>query len=244
MAKEMNVTCDFLAKQLVCQLPEQTMDVLLKIRMKTGEHTFREDVYTHTLKYCRWNNQLKHFRSLKRRVANIFRKRNSLSDDSRGTSTQTIVNHMDSEEERSIINSDQRNSVHSNWSDLISVDEEAEYRKVYKNRKGPNAVGVATTSAASTAKAAVIPSASPAKKTVKNIVLVPYTPRPNDWGSWQIRSPYATNTVTSPHAVHKQVVQGEKEKELGREEEEEGELAYEPHSPYYSPVHPPKFISE
>ena len=126
----MNVTCDFHAKWLVCELPEQIMDVLLKIRMKTGQHTFREDIYTHTLKYHRWNNQLKPFRLLKRRVANIFRKRHSLSDDSRGTSTQTIVNHMDSEEERSIINSDKRNSVQSDWSDLISVDEEAEYRKV------------------------------------------------------------------------------------------------------------------
>ena len=241
MTKEMNMTCDFLAKRLVWELPEQTMDVLLKVRTKTGEHTCRVDVYTHTLKYHRWNNQLKPFRSLKRRAANIFRRRNSLSDDSRGTSTQTIVNHMDSEEERSIINSDKRNSVQSDWSDLISVDEEAEYRKVYKNRKGPNVVGVATTMAASTAKATVMPSASPAKKTVKNIVLVLYTPRPNDWGSWQIRLPYATSTVVSPHVVHKQVVQGEKEKELGREEEE-GELTYEPHSPYYCPVHPAEFM--
>ena len=148
---------------------------------------------------------------------------------------------MDSEEKRSIINSDKRNGVHSDWSDLISVDEEVEYRKVYKNIKGPNAVDVATILAAS---AAVIPSASPAKKTVKNIVLVLYTPRPNDWGSWQKRLPYATSIVTSPYAVHKQVVQGEKEKELGREEEEEGELAYEPHSHYYSPVHPPKFYED
>ena len=45
----MNITCDFLEKQLVCELPEQTMDVLLKIRTKTGQHMFREDVYTHTL---------------------------------------------------------------------------------------------------------------------------------------------------------------------------------------------------
>ena len=205
MTKEMNVTCDFLAKWLVCKLPEQAMDVLLKVRMKTGEHTFREDVYTHTLKYRRWNNQLKPFRSLKRRVANIFRKRNSLSDDSRGTSTQTIVHPMESEEERSIIDSDKRNSVHSNQSDLTSVDEEVEYRKVHKNRKGPNAVSAASTLAASTAEATIIPSASPAKKTIKHIVLVLYTPRPNDWGSWQIRSPNATSTVASPHAVHKQV---------------------------------------
>ena len=47
--KEMNVTCDFIEKQLVCELQEQTMDVLLKVRTKTGEHTFREDVYTHVL---------------------------------------------------------------------------------------------------------------------------------------------------------------------------------------------------
>ena len=49
----MNVTCDFIEKQLVCELPEQAMDVLLKIRTKTGEHMFRENVYTHTLKYHR-----------------------------------------------------------------------------------------------------------------------------------------------------------------------------------------------
>ena len=151
---------------------------------------------------------------------------------------------MESEEERSIIDGDKRNSVHSDWSDLIPVDEAAEYRKVYKNRKGPNTIGAATTSAASTAKATIIPSASPTKKTVKNIVLVPYTPRPNDWGSWWVRLPYATSIVANSHAVHKQVNQGEKEKESGREEEEERELAYEPHSPYYSPLHPPKFYED
>ena len=164
MAKEMNVTCDFIEKWLVCELPEQMMDVLLKIRTKTGEHTFREDVYTHTLKYHRWKNQLKPFRSLKRRVANIFRKRNSLSDDSRGTSIKSIVNHMERVEERSIIGGDKRNSVHSDWSDLISIDEEAEYRKIYKNRKGLNTTSTATTSAASATKAAMIPSASQQRK--------------------------------------------------------------------------------
>ena len=123
MAQEMNVTCDFVGKWLVCDFPEQTMDMLLKIRTKTGEHMFRENVYTCTLKYCRWNNQLKPFRSLKRRVANIFRKRNSLSDDSRGASMQSIVNHMEREEERSIIGGDKRNCVHSDWRDLISIDE-------------------------------------------------------------------------------------------------------------------------
>ena len=56
-------------------------------------------------------------------------------------------------------------------------------------------------------------------------------PKPTDWGSWQIRLPYATSTIASPPAV--QTSQQEKE--------EEGELVYELHSPYYSPVHPPEF---
>ena len=126
----MNITCDFIKNQLVFKLPEQIIDVLLKIRTKTGEHTFQEDVYTCTLKYHSWNNQLKPFRALKRRVANIFRKRNSFSDDSRGTSTQSIVNHMERDsEERSVVGDNKRNSIHSEWIDLISIDEEAEYRK-------------------------------------------------------------------------------------------------------------------
>ena len=106
MAKEMSITCDFIEKQFVVKLPEQMMDVL-KIRTKTGEHTFREDVYTHTLKYHRW----KPFRSLKRRVANIFRKRNSFSDDSRGTSRKSIVKHMERDSEERYVVGDNKETV-------------------------------------------------------------------------------------------------------------------------------------
>ena len=59
-------------------------------------------------------------------------------------------------------------------------------------------------------------------------------PKPTDWGSWQIRSPYATSTIASPSAVQPSQ----------QEKEEEGELVYEPPSPYYSPVHPPKFYED
>ena len=57
--------------------------------------------------------------------------------------------------------------------------------KMYKSRKGSNTtVCTATTSAAPATEPAIIPPTSPAKKTVKNIVLVPYTPKPKEWGSW------------------------------------------------------------
>ena len=94
MTKEMSMFCDFVEHQLNSKLPANTMDVLLKVRTKSGEHTFREDVYTRTLKYRRWNNELRPFCSLKRRVADIFRKWNSFSDSSKTTSTQTIVNNL------------------------------------------------------------------------------------------------------------------------------------------------------
>ena len=44
MAKEMNVRCNFLENNLMCVLLEHTMDVLLKVRTRSEEHTFREDV--------------------------------------------------------------------------------------------------------------------------------------------------------------------------------------------------------
>ena len=59
----------------------------------------------------------------------MFQKRNSFSDSSRGTSTQTIVNNVNNttkECKTEMINNDSetdsdRNSVHSNWSKLIPI---------------------------------------------------------------------------------------------------------------------------
>ena len=66
--------------------------------------------------------------------------------------------------------------------------------------------------------------------------MVPFTPKPHEWGSWQIKSHHTSSTVNTPHTT-------QKEEELGKEEEE-GELAYKPHSPYYSPVHLPEFYED
>ena len=162
MAKEMNVTCDFLEHNLTCVLPENTMDVLLKVRTRSGEHTFREDIYMRTLKYRRWNNELRPFCSLKERVANMFHKRNSYSNNSRGTSTQTILNDLPEQckaeemEKDSETDSD-RESVHSNWSELIPINNEI------------NKIGDI-----------IKPNAQPRKRAIKNIVLVLYKPKLKD----------------------------------------------------------------
>ena len=215
MAKEMNVTCNFVEHQLNCVLPANTMDVLLKVRTKTGEHAFREDLYTRTLKYRRWNNELRPFHSLKRRVANIFHKRNSFSDSSKTTSTQTIVNNLSEQwkvevrEKDSEMDSDVE-SVHSNWSDIVPIN-------VNKSTE------------------AVINNNNKKKRVVRNIILVPYKPKPSNWGSWQVKSLYATSTVASPNFDDNGQVQ---------EDDQTDKLTYIPHSPYYEPMHSPQFYGD
>ena len=58
----------------------------------------------------------------------MFRKRNPLSDSSRGPSTQTIVNNIEqckveTRDKDSETDSD-RDSIHSNWSELIPINNE------------------------------------------------------------------------------------------------------------------------
>ena len=213
----MEVSCDFIGKQLVCTLPNQTMDVLLKVCTKTGEHTFREDVYMYSLKYRMWNNQLRPFSSLKKRVANIFRKRRSDLDDSRGTSSQSIVDYMERDSEgRSMINGSKWNSVHSDWSDLIPIDVEVEYRKNYNIKKGPYNKSHASPipSTALVTNAVPVPPSSPAEthRAIKNIVLVTYTPKPNEWGSWQVKdSQFASSTAANSNSIFNE----QEEEEVG-----------------------------
>ena len=215
MAKEMNVRCNFLQNNLTCVLPEHTMDVLLKVRTRSKEHTFWEDVYTRTLKYRRWNNELRPFHSLKKRVANMFRKRNSLSDGSGGTSTQTIVTNIERCKAEVMDNGSEtdndRNSVHSNWSKLIPIN---------------NEINNASTTNTEVKKG----EAQTRKRAIKNIVLVPYKPKPKDWGSWKVKSPYATSTIASPS--------------VNNQNQSNEEMVCVPHSPYYSPVHPPTFYGD
>ena len=106
----------------------------------------------------------------------MFGKRNSYSDSSRGTSTQTIVNEVPEQcktEEKDSETDSERESILSNWIELVPVEV----------NKPDEALKI---------------DAPQRKRTVRNIVLVPYKLRPKDWGSWKIKSPYATSTIASP----------------------------------------------
>ena len=208
MGKEMSITCDFIQHNLHCMLPENTMDILLKVCTRLGEHTVREDIYTRTLKYRKWNNELRLFHSLKKRVVWMFHKRNSYLDSSRGTFTQTIINDVPEQCKVEVMEKD-------SWSKLIPINAEA--------NKSSDAMNVDT---------------QQRKKAVRIILLVPYKPRPKDWGMWKIKSPYVTSTIAStPLDVSNQ------SQDLNQNRTNE-KLSYVPHSPYYEPVHPPQFYED
>ena len=112
----------------------------------------------------------------------------------------------------------------------MPVNAEAEYEKIHKGGKELN-VDRATTLTASVTDDLLRPSAPPKKKAIKNIVLVPYTPKLKDWGSWRIKSPYATSTIASPPLA-------------SNDQRKDDEMVYVPHCPYSSPVHPPEFYED
>ena len=106
-----------------------------------------------------------------------------MSDDTRGTSSQSIINTMERDsEETSVVNDSMRSSIHLNWSDLVPADIESEYRKIYGNRRKPDTKAHANIpSTTPPTEVAAAPPASPTMhKTIKNIRLVTCMPKPHE----------------------------------------------------------------
>ena len=76
------------------------------------------------------------------------------------------------------------------------------------------------------------------KRAVRNIVLVPYIPRPKDWGTWKIKAPYVTSTIANPPLNVSNQIQDPNQIQTNEK------LSYVLHSPYYEPVHPPAFYED
>ena len=52
--KILNVTCN-LNGYLFCRMPEDTLEVEVKVKTKWEKHTLFQDTYTQTEKYCSWD---------------------------------------------------------------------------------------------------------------------------------------------------------------------------------------------
>ena len=59
MARLLNSRCDFKNGFFSCNLPEDAVLLILKVKMKTGNHTLVEDMEKPTEKFCQWKRPTK-----------------------------------------------------------------------------------------------------------------------------------------------------------------------------------------
>ena len=99
------------------------------------------------------------------------------------------------------------------------------------------------TSAAPIAETVLVPSSSSTNvhKTVKTFMLVPHTPKSNNWGSWQVKRSQLTSTTASPNSAYREP---EQEPKPEQEQGEDIKQGYQLRSPCYSAVHPLEFYDD
>ena len=59
MARSLNSCCDFENGFFTCDLPEDVVLLVLKVKMKTRNHTLVEDTKKQTEKFCPWKKPSK-----------------------------------------------------------------------------------------------------------------------------------------------------------------------------------------
>ena len=59
MARSLNSRCNFENGFFSCNLPEDAVLLVLKVKTKTGNHTLVEDTEKQTEKFCPWKKQIK-----------------------------------------------------------------------------------------------------------------------------------------------------------------------------------------
>ena len=55
MAKQLNASSNFQDGLLVCELPKDIVEVVLKVKTKWEKHTLTEDQYSRTEKFHQWD---------------------------------------------------------------------------------------------------------------------------------------------------------------------------------------------
>ena len=54
MARQLNATCNFSTRYLICDIPNNTIEEVVKIKIPFGKHTLVEDWERRTVKYRSW----------------------------------------------------------------------------------------------------------------------------------------------------------------------------------------------
>ena len=75
MACELATNCDLISGILTSSLPEDTIDVDLKVHTLWGIHTYKKDRGTQVVKCSSWGTEVNPFQSLQRKMMKYLRQR-------------------------------------------------------------------------------------------------------------------------------------------------------------------------
>ena len=85
MARTLNSQCDFENSFFTCDLPEDTILLILKVKTQTGNHTLVEDTEKQTEKFQPWKKQVKDGKQVPQKLPRVLTPRkndNSVTSDS------------------------------------------------------------------------------------------------------------------------------------------------------------------
>ena len=85
MARSLNSRCDFENGFFTCDLPEDAILLVVKVKTKTGNHTLVEDTEKQTEKFRLWKKPTKYRKSIPRKLPGLLMPRkndNSMTSDS------------------------------------------------------------------------------------------------------------------------------------------------------------------
>ena len=85
MARSLNSRCDFENGFFTCDLPEDTVLLILKVKTKTGNHTLVEDMEKQTENFRPWKKPTKDGKSVPRKLPGVLNPQkndNSITSDS------------------------------------------------------------------------------------------------------------------------------------------------------------------
>ena len=92
MARLLNSRCDFQNGFFTCDLPENAILLILKIKTQTGNHALIKDTGKQTEKFCPWKKQVKDGKQVPQKLPGVLTPRkndNSVTSDSGPCSTPT-----------------------------------------------------------------------------------------------------------------------------------------------------------
>ena len=80
MARLLNSQCDFKNGFFTCNLPEDAVLLILKVKTKTGNHMLVEDTEKQTEKFCPWKKQVKDGKQVPQKLPGVLTpKKNDIS---------------------------------------------------------------------------------------------------------------------------------------------------------------------